>query len=42
MREIFELKLVKVKRKLDKVDQVMDIVKSNKFNFVKRKVEGFD
>ena len=42
MREIFELKLVKVKRKLDKVDQVMDIVKSNKFNFVKREVERFD
>ena len=42
MRQIFERKLVKVKRKLDNVDQVMDVVKSNKSHFVKTEVEGFD
>ena len=41
MWEISEHKSVKVKRKLGKMDQVMDIVKLKKFNFIKKKVAGF-
>ena len=39
MWEIFKHKSVKVKRKLDNMGQVMDIVKLNKFNFLKKEVE---
>ena len=41
MWEIFEHKSVKVKRKLDNMNQVMDIVKLNKLNFLKKEVEEF-
>ena len=41
MWEIFKHKSVKVKRKLDNMGQVMDIVKLNKFNFLKKEVEEF-
>ena len=41
MREIFKHKSVKVKRKLNNMGQVMDIVKLNKFNFLKKEVEEF-
>ena len=39
MWEIFKHKSVKVKRKLDNMGQVIDIVKLNKFNFLKKEVE---
>ena len=39
MWEIFKHKSVKVKRKLDNMGQVMDIVKLNKFNFLQKEVE---
>ena len=39
MWEIFKHKSVKVKRKLNNMGQVMDIVKLNKFNFLKKEVE---
>ena len=41
MWEISEHKSVKVKTKLGNMDQVMDIVKLKKFNFIKKNVEGF-
>ena len=41
MWEIFKHKSVKVKRKLNNMGQVMDIVKLNKFNFLKKEVEEF-
>ena len=37
--EIFEHKSVKFKRKLDNMNQVMDILKLNKSNLLKKKVE---
>ena len=41
MWEIFKHKSVKVKRKLNNMGQVMDIVKLSKFNFLKKEVEEF-
>ena len=41
MWEIFKHKSVKVKRKPNNMGQVMDIVKLNKFNFLKKEVEEF-
>ena len=41
MREIFKHKSVKAKRKSDKLEQAMDIVKLSKFNFLKKEVEEF-
>ena len=41
MRKIFKYILVKVKGKLNNMDQVMNIVKLNKFNFLKKDVEEF-
>ena len=37
--EIFEHKSVKFKRKLDNMNQVMDILNLNKSNLLKKKVE---
>ena len=37
--EIFKHKSVKFKRKLDNMNQVMDILKLNKSNLLKKKVE---
>ena len=39
--EIFKHKSVKVKRKLSNMEQMMGIVKFNKFNCLKREVEDF-
>ena len=41
MRKIFKYISVKVKGKLNNMDQVMNIVKLNKFNFLKKDVEEF-
>ena len=41
MREIFKDKSVKVKRKLDNMDQVMEIVKLTTFNFLRKEGEEF-
>ena len=41
MRETSKHKLVKVERKLNNMDQVMDITKLNKFNSLKSKVDKF-
>ena len=42
MREIFKDKSVKVKRKLDNMDQVMEIVKLTTFNFLRKEVRNLD
>ena len=39
--EIFKHKSVKVKRKLSNMEQMMGIVKFNKFNCLKREVKDF-
>ena len=41
MWETSKDKLVKVKRKLNNMDQVMDIIKLNKFNSLKSEVDEF-
>ena len=41
MWENFKNKWVKVKRKLNNMDQVMNIEKLNKVNFLKKEVEEF-
>ena len=41
MREVFKHKSVKIKRILDNMDQVMDVLKLNKFCFLKKEVEEF-
>ena len=41
MWENFKHKSVKVKRKLNNMDQVMNIEKLNKVNFLKKEVEEF-
>ena len=41
MREIFKHKSVKVKRKLDNMDQVTEIVKLTTFNFLRKEVEEY-
>ena len=41
MREVFKHKSVKIKRILDNMDQVMDVLKLNKFYFLKKEVEEF-
>ena len=41
MREVFKHKSVKIKRRLDNMDQVMDVLKLSKFNFLKKEVEEF-
>ena len=41
MREIFKDKSVNVKRKLDNMDQVMEIVKLTTFNFLRKEGEEF-
>ena len=41
MWEVFKHESVKVKRKLDNMGQVMDIVKLSKFGFLKKEVEEF-
>ena len=42
MREIFKHKSVKAKKKSDKLEQAMDIVKLNKFNFLRKKLRNLD
>ena len=41
MWEIVKQKSVKLKRKLDNMDKVMDIVKLSKFNVLEKEVEKF-
>ena len=41
MREIFKDKSVKVKRKLDNMDQVTEIVKLTTFSFLRKEVEEY-
>ena len=41
MREIFKHKSVKVKRKLDNMDEVTEIVKLTTFNFLRKEVEEY-
>ena len=40
--KLVKQKSVKVKTKLENMDQVMDIVKFNKFNFLRKKVRNLD
>ena len=40
--KLVKQKSVKVKTKLENMDQVMDVVKFNKFNFLRKKVRNLD